>query len=302
MGIAGCVVAVAAVLSTFVISSRITARRNSVAATPAAQFERKKPVRAWNMALGDVVVVAPEIGFAVKDVKASTELDPTKFVARVDSRLKTVRELYRQESQKNGALMGGMVLQLNVDATGEVTQVKEVASRISDAEFRKAVLAEAASWSFEELVSESVTVHCPLLFIREGMDITTVIQWERSLGLAENKPTLTPAKNSNPVPPSKVTPAPKAAQTPVKPVTARAEETRASLVKQAEALYQMKYASSLRKQPNFAAPPIARLTIGTRIAVVDNRGDWLEIRTGDDRYAGFIRKEFVAPAESSRKQ
>jgi hypothetical protein len=134
------------------------------------------------------------------------------------------------------------------------------------------------------------------------MDITTVIQWERSLGLAENKPTLMPSKNSNPVPPSKLTPAPKAAQTGVKPVTARAEETRASLVKQAEALYQMKYASSLRKQPNFEAPPIARLTIGTRIAVVNSRGDWLEIRTGDDRYAGFVRKEFVAPAESSRRQ
>jgi hypothetical protein len=302
MGIAGCLVAVAAVLSTFVISNRLTAKRRPAVDVPAAQVEPKKPVRAWNMALGDVVVVAPEIGFAVKDLKAGTELDPTKFVARVDSRLKTVRELYRQESQKNGALMGGMVLQLNIAATGEVTQVKEVASRIIDGEFRKAVLAEAASWSFEDLVSESVLVHCPLLFIREGMDITTVIQWERSLGLVENILAVTPTKNPNPIPPSKVGPAPKAAQTAVKPVTVRAEDNRAaSLAGQTEALHQMKYASSLRKQPNFAAPPIARLTVGTRVAVVNSRGDWLEIRTGDDRYAGFIRKEFVAPAESLRK-
>jgi hypothetical protein len=39
------------------------------------------------------------------------------------------------------------------------------------------------------------------------------------------------------------------------------------------------------------------LTIGTKVTVLGKQGDWLEVRTTASGPTGFIRKEFVAPAE-----
>jgi hypothetical protein len=256
------------------------------------------------MALGDVVVVAPEMGFTVKADKEDGDVERSKFVARIESRLQNVRALYRQESEKDSALMGGIILRLNVSAMGDVTQVKEVASRIADGEFKKAVLAEASNWSFEDLVTDSVTILCPLLFVREGMDITTLVQWEKSLGAVEAKFTVAPAANTKLVPPAKAAPTQISKPIPVKPVNTLTERrpVAPSAEDPAEPIYQIKYASSLRKAPNFSSPPITRLPVGTKVSVVNNRGEWLEIRTTDAGYAGFVRKEFIAPAASARKR
>jgi len=142
--------------------------------------EPKKPGRAWNMALGNVVVVAQELGFGVKTANDSSA-DPRKLIARLDGQLQSLRELYRAESGKDPTLMGGMTLQFNVNPSGEVSQVKEIASRITDIDFKKAVIVEVSKWSFQDITSDNLTVNCPLLFVREGMDITTLVQWEKSL-------------------------------------------------------------------------------------------------------------------------
>ena len=303
MGIGGGIVAIAMLFYAFGIG-RQSSKKQVSAAAPAAQPQRKKPIRAWNMALGDVVIVAPELGFTVKAGRESSEVEHSKFVTRMESQLQKVRELYRHESEKNSALMGGMILQLNVGAMGDVIQVTEVGSHIADGEFKKAVLAEAANWSFEDLVTDSVTIQCPLLFVREGMDITTLVEWEKTLRSMENKLTTAPAaKNITAVPQSKAAATQNPSRGVVEPVSARTERSASpSAANAAEAVYQMKYASSLRKTPNFSAPPVTRLTIGTKVSVVNNRGEWLEIRTADGGYAGFVRKEFLTSAESSRKQ
>ena len=83
--------------------------------------------------------------------------------------------------------MGGMLLQLTVSPTGDVTNVKELVSRIADGEFKKAVLAEASKWTFPEIITDSTTITCPILFVREGMDITTIVQWEKTLGQFSEK-------------------------------------------------------------------------------------------------------------------
>jgi hypothetical protein len=255
------------------------------------------------MALGDVVVLPPELGFAVTTDRENSAVERSKFVARIESRLQNVRALYRQQSEKDGALMGVITLQLNVGAMGDVTQVKEVASRIADDEFKKSVLAEAGNWSFEELVTESVTILCPLLFVREGMDITTLVEWEKSLSAVNAKAIVAPpTKNSKVTPQPKVAATPVAKQPSVRPLSAVAVPVSPAADDAAEAIYQMKYASSLRKAPNFSAPPVTRLPVGTKVAVVNSRGEWLEIRAADSGYAGFVRKEFITSAESARKR
>jgi hypothetical protein len=136
------------------------------------------------------------------------------------------------------------------------------------------------------------------------MDITTLVEWERSLGAVEAKvAAAAPAtKNSKPVPEAKPAPTQNPKPMPVKPVNAVTERPVAPLADPAEAVYQIKYASSLRKAPNFSAAPITRLAVGTKVAIVNNRGEWLEIRTTDAGYAGFVRKEFITPADSARKR
>ena len=155
--------------------------------TSAVKEESTKKLPAWNIALGDLVILARDMGFDAKGAK-ETPIDQTKIAGKIESQLQSLRELYRQETSKNSALMGGVVLQLSVGPSGEVSKVREIMSRISDTDFRRAVIAEASTWSFDQVLSEESTITCPLLFVREGMDITTLIQWEKNLSQSSDKP------------------------------------------------------------------------------------------------------------------
>jgi hypothetical protein len=66
-------------------------------------------------------------------------------------------------------------------------------------------------------------------------------------------------------------------------------------------LFQIKYATLLRKDPNFSSSSLITFTIGTKVVVINKHGDWLEVKTTDDRFSGFIRKEFVTPITVVRK-
>lgn len=273
----------------------------SAKATPVAEAPRKKPVRTWNMALGDVVIVAQELGFKIRGAK-ETAVDQSKVISRIDSQLQKLRELYRQETGKNPALMGNMTLQMNVANSGSVTEVKEISSRIPDGEFKKAVLAEISNWSFAEIITDNVTINFPLLFIREGMDITTLVEWEKSLAQIEDKAmNVASAPRNRAVQPTKTVEAPRA--TPPATKTASTDEaTLRAPVKPAQSLYQIKYATSLRSEPNFSAASVTRFTIGTKVTLVNHRGDWLEVRSADSGVSGYVRKEFVTPVEMARNQ
>ena len=60
---------------------------------------------------------------------------------------------------------------------------------------------------------------------------------------------------------------------------------------------QIKYATLLRKEPNFNAPIVTTFTIGTKVTVVNRSSDWLEVRSHHNGTSGYIRKEFVVPAD-----
>jgi hypothetical protein len=301
IALSSCVFGLGLILYGFGAGIKSPKREASAGANPPAEASRKKPVRAWNMALGDVVIVAQELGFSISPAKANS-IEQAKVVARIDGQLQTLRELYRQEGEKNPGLMGNIILQLNVGATGDVTQVKEISSRIPDGEFKKAVIAEVSNWSFQQIIPESVTINCPLLFIREGMDITTLVQWEKSLAQFEDKPaTARSANQSRPNQQTKTVETPRIAQALTKAVTS-AEASPRSSTRPAQSLYRIKYATALRAEPSFSSPSVTRFTIGTKVSLLNNRGDWLEVRATDSGFSGYIRREFVAPVDLARKQ
>jgi hypothetical protein len=64
-------------------------------------------------------------------------------------------------------------------------------------------------------------------------------------------------------------------------------------------VYQIKYATLLRREPNFTAPALTSYTIGSKVVVQKRLGDWLEVRSIDSNETGYIRKEFVTPLEVS---
>lgn len=262
---------------------------------PAPSAQPRKPVHAMNLALGDMVVLAQDLGFSAASPKGPVA-EPNKIAARIESRLQGVRELYRQEAAKNASLVGSVIVQLEVAASGDVTRVKEVSSRLGDEEFKKSVLAEASKWSFSEIVSEALTVTCPLLFVREGMDITTLVRWEKSLsGLADEGSAPRSAATA-PAAPHAKSAAAGAAYAKASDKGAR-EKTAPAAAKMESRQFQIKYATVLRAQPNFTAAPVTSLTIGTRVAVLGRQGDWLEVRSRPEGPTGFIRKEFVAPVD-----
>jgi len=172
----------------FGVGTELPKKEANASAPTGAQMHSQKPVQTMNMALGNMVYLAHDLGFTIKTAKDAA-IESGKVVVRIESLLQQVRELYRQKSAENPALVGSLLLQFNISPAGEVDQVKELSSRLNDAEFKKAIVAEVGKWSFADVVAENLTVTCPLLFVREGMDITTLVLWEKSLANAADKPT-----------------------------------------------------------------------------------------------------------------
>jgi len=261
---------------------------------------KKKTSRSWNIALGNVVVVAPDLGFSTKVLKGG-RVEESRIAARLESQLQGLREFYREQSESDPSLMGGMLLQLSVNSSGEVTHVRELVSRITDSEFKKAVLAEVSKWTFPEIIPETTTINCPLLFVREGMDITTVVQWEKTLGQFTEKSIVnkigTQAAQENHVADAKKRTAVVAKTAPA----ASKVKTEQNLEPKPLSLYQIKHPTAVRTEPNFVSPSVGKFTAGTKVTVIAASGDWVEVRAGDAGLAGFIRKEFVAPIELTQK-
>jgi hypothetical protein len=271
-------------------------RESSKKPAPLPNKFAQKPVHTMNMALGHMVFLARDLGFSIKTAKGESIQD-TRIAARIETQLQGVRDLFRQEIAHNGKLVGSLILQFSVNPAGEVSQVKEVSSRINDAEFKKTVLAETGKWTFAELLTESVTVQCPLLFVQEGMDITTLVRWESSLNSAIEKVVATPAAKPETVQPAKTTAAVAQPAAVAKPAPVTEKPAAAALVKTDGEQVQIKYATLLRKEPNFSAPVLATLTIGTKVTVVNRNREWLEVKSHDNGPSGYIRKEFAIPVD-----
>jgi hypothetical protein len=299
IALASCVFGAALILLASQMGSKSADDTASVEKDSYAAAQKKKTQRAWNIALGNVVVVAPDLGLNAKAQGAQVE--ESKIAARLESQLQGLREFYRQESERDPTLMGGMLLQLAVSPSGDVTYVRELVSRIADSEFKKAVLAEVSKWTFPEIITDSTTITCPILFVREGMDITTIVQWEKTLGQFSEKLALaktnTQAIQQSQAPDGTKRSEPVAKTVPV-PIKAKTEPN--PEVKSLPRMYQIKHPTAVRQEPNFESPALGKFTAGTKVTVIAASGDWVEVRA-DTGAAGFIRKEFVTTIELTQK-
>jgi hypothetical protein len=265
---------------------KVSQRKSREAAT-----KPKKSYPAWNVALGNVVVLAPELGFNVKAVKGEP-VDQARIGAKIESQLLDLRDLYRDESEKNPSLMGGILLQLAVNSSGEINHVREIASRIPDNDFKRDLMDAVSKWDFSQVISFPVVINCPLVLVREGMDITTVVTWEKSLGLLEDNSGLirTPGPSTE-----QGKPGPAQKQTKVTQLYNEHSRPQKSAGKFHSNIIEIKTTTPIRKEPSYKSPSIAQAMKGAKIPVVGVQGEWLEIRTNGS--SGFIRREFTSPVE-----
>jgi uncharacterized protein YgiM (DUF1202 family) len=297
IALASCAFGAALILLVSQIDSN---RADSSPGNQSAIEAKKTSSRSWNIALGNVVVVAPDLGFNTKVLKGG-RVEESKITARLESQLQGLREFYREQSESDPSLMGGMLLQLNVNSSGEVTQVKELVSRITDGEFKKVVLAEAFKWTFPEIIPETTTINCPLLFVREGMDITTVVQWEKTLGQFTDEAVIAKA-GAQAAQENHVAEAKKRAAVVAKTAPASTKiKAEQNLEPKPFSLYQIKHPTAVRMEPNFGSTEVGKFMAGTKVTVIATTGDWIEVRADDAGLAGFIRKEFVTAVESTQK-
>jgi cellobiose-specific phosphotransferase system component IIB len=279
-----CVAGLALIVFALQLKNEAPSKNAAFGRDAGAESRQKKPARKWNLALGDAVLVAPELGFGIR-ASRETANEEDKIVARIDGQLQPLRELYRSESEKNPNLMGSMLFQITVGPSGEVILAKEVSSRITDADFKKAVAVEVSKWWFQDLVSDNAIIFCPLLFVREGMEISTVLQWEKSLGNFAEKSTF--AKVNLPPPQY-----PKAAL-----ATPERQGPSGALKSAATTVYKIKYPTTIRSEPSFASSAVASFGSGTKVTLLSRHGDWLKVRHQENGPAGFIRKELVVPLD-----
>ena len=289
VGLGGCFLGLAIVYFGYGVGTESPKKEAAARASATDPEDSKKPMRAMHFALDNMVFFAQELGFNVINARDEA-VSEGKIALRIENQLQNVRELYRVEINKNPSLAGVVFLQLDVTPSGEVVQVKETGSKLADSEFKKAVIAEVAKWSFNDIVSESLKVNCPLLFVHQGMDITTLVRWEKATAIANER--------------SMVQPAPMAkgalrsgSSLPATVKTTSVPTRGAPGNLPSGQVYQIKYATLLRKEPNFTAPALTSFTMGTKVVVQKKLGDWLEIRSADGSQTGYIRKEFVTPLD-----
>ena len=301
VGVMSCAIGLVVVYFGFGVGTESPKREASASVSPAALDQRQKPIRAMNVALGNMVFLAQDLGFSVRNAKNGVT-DASKISARIESQLQGIRELYRQEVANNPTLAGGMILQFNVAPSGEISQVQELSSRLNDSDFKRAILAEVSRWSFADIVDDNLTVACPLLFVHEGMDITTLVQWEKFLGNFGDKAAMSrPAANPAPTQQAKATESPATAAGATKTALLTSEKKGPTAGAKEAKEFQIKYPTALRKYPNFISDSLVTFTTGTKVSVLNKQGDWLEVRSTNGGPTGFIRKEFVVPVEVAHK-
>ncbi|HEY7556460.1 MAG TPA: AgmX/PglI C-terminal domain-containing protein [Candidatus Binatia bacterium] len=165
------------------IAAAFAVARKPEIAQPNSVSEEKqdsKPSTPWNLALGNVVVLAPELGLNAS-APDEEKIELARVAAKIEGQLINLRQLYREQSESDPTLLGALTLQLTLGNAGQITEVAFLSTQMKDEKFRNAVAAEVTKWNFGEIAPEGTVIDCPLLFVREGMDIATVLNWERSL-------------------------------------------------------------------------------------------------------------------------
>jgi hypothetical protein len=247
------------------------------------------------------VLAVDTAGLSVRS-KSSSPTTKELFEQAAMEHLARLHHTFNSWSERNQELMGSVSLKLLVDSSGNVVRVEPVYAQVNNSSFIKTLMDDVREWKFPNGGTEEAEVTVPLLFIPKGMDPEMIVQWERKVhsGPRNNSPErLLPA-----APPRTIEENQKAvAATPVAPPTSRkpiatATATPAPKPKAEAKPLPVVIANrqlAIRDNPRYSANSVREVEEATQLSILENRGDWLKVRTAQGGVTGFIRKEYVSP-------
>ena len=99
IALASCAFGAVLILLASQMGSKSSDQTGTMEEESSVKTQKKKTPRAWNIALGNVVVVAQDLGLNAKAIKGGP-IEEVKIAARLESQLQGLRDYYRQESER----------------------------------------------------------------------------------------------------------------------------------------------------------------------------------------------------------
>jgi hypothetical protein len=213
--------------------------------------------------------------------------------------LARLQHTFNSWSERNQELMGSVSLKIAIDSIGNVVRVEAVNPRMSNSNFIKTVMDDVREWKFSSGRSEAAEMTVPLLFIPKGMNPDMIVQWERTVYSVRRDDSPT-----QPLPSSARVTGKMTEDGFAKPISTQQEHqkvaaTLAGARRQVEKLLPVVIANrqlAIRANPRYSANSVREVEEATQLSILENRGDWLKVRTAQGDAIGFIRKEYVSPS------
>jgi SH3 domain-containing protein len=259
------------------------------------------------------VLAVDTAGLSVRS-KSSSPSTKEIFEQAAMEHLARLHHTFNSWSERDQELMGSVSLKLLVDAHGNVVRVEPVNAHVNNSSFMKTVMDDVREWKFPDSGTDAAEITVPLLFIPKGMDPEMIVRWERKVrgGLRDNSP-------EKPLPVAIVPPAIRATEKVANPAarviqaqtsamaTAAAAPKAISIARvspapkpkaetKALAVVVANRQLAIRDNPRYSASSVQEVTEATPLSILENRGDWLKVRTAQGGVTGFIRKEYVSPS------
>jgi hypothetical protein len=224
---------------------------------------------------------------------------------------------------------GTVSLKLKVEPSGNVAEVEEVVSRLSEHRFIDVVVTEAKLWKLPHSGPTAAEISIPLIFdpkstvppsqeaaerkSREPTPLSeeiasahTHFALEEAEPPSENFPTI--AKNDRTLQPHTRG---HLEETPDKEVSAgpevnglqdnatdKQEFTALPILAQTET--EIARAAALKHEPRFAAEAIEKVALGTHVTVLRKERDWIKVKVQTSGNIGYLRKEYLTSFNSGR--
>jgi hypothetical protein len=255
------------------------------------------PRRAFPSKTENAVIVAEAPALAPRQaITSKREESPSKRFGR---QLFNLRRAYRRWIGNKQNLTGSVVLGLNVDREGRVTQVDEISSQWANKDLVQDVVRQARNWKFSGDTVHGGKFAVTLLFLSKGKDRGAVAETR-----SNNAQTQKIARSAVAAPPApRIADKKRKVQHKARHVRAQKPEIAATVDARGAAsgaaktigFATTKRRITLRKEPRFAAASVEQIGGGISVRVLEVRGRWLKVKAADAKTAGFVRREFLTP-------
>jgi tetratricopeptide (TPR) repeat protein len=198
----------------------------------------------------------------------------------VEAYLPGLRDVYAQARATDPLLLGSLVLDLTIEASGQVTRARVLSAKLDNRALWDSVLTQVRAWRFPQATG-AVRVSFPLFFVPAEVDVASIITWEKYTALSKTeREKLSAAKG---------TPGGGPGLQEKQAVQQPRVDGQKLVDMSPSGIYRVTTPSLLRDQPRADAQVLMVLQPPMEVTVVGVRGDYLEVRAvGGKPASGYV--------------